>query len=383
MENSSNPDNEPVVPVAAPSVTESTQQNKPLCLKKERIHDDNLTESFQSEDSTNEDCMESECDSEIDCKLTEKEKYCEDTFKDILFRCYGYSFHGKLDLPQKYSNLETSTESQQFTSFYYETNEEKNSSTQQSTSLKTSTCGVCKKSFANKYKIPIHSCTPVENSYHGDDDELYECDLCDESFTVKNRLIAHYIDHTDKQPSTCDICQKLFSSEENLSIHVKQRHGDTDRPYVCDLCHKTFSEKSYLAKHLKVHSNDRPFKCSICLKAFRRNTHLTRHMKTHSGVKPFSCAVCHKSFTTKYYLEQHTMLHVGEDPLACAVCQIAFDTKTQLIEHMKIHFGEKPFKCDVCLKTFAKKCALTVHRKTHKNGEFSHDFFNHRETSHS
>lgn len=61
--------------------------------------------------------------------------------------------------------------------------------------------------------------------------------------------------------------------------------------------------------HEKSHgrSDDRPFKCEICDRGFLWQKDLTRHMPKHSGKKDFVCPVdwCDKSYTRRDNMVRH------------------------------------------------------------------------------
>lgn len=48
----------------------------------------------------------------------------------------------------------------------------------------------------------------------------------------------------------CEICQKLFNNQTNLTRHM-YLHGDTE--FKCEICGKTYKQKQELTTHMKSH----------------------------------------------------------------------------------------------------------------------------------
>jgi C2H2-type zinc finger/Zinc finger, C2H2 type len=101
----------------------------------------------------------------------------------------------------------------------------------------------------------------------------------------------------DLKSLKCPICQKMFSTESNVSQHIKFVHGKVRR-FTCDLCGLKMQHKSEMKKHLVRHINNSNFKtkqhgtddetrllkCDDCLKYFKSNFALKIHRsKLHQG----------------------------------------------------------------------------------------------------
>uniref|UniRef100_A0A8D8DER3 Zinc finger protein 568 n=1 Tax=Culex pipiens TaxID=7175 RepID=A0A8D8DER3_CULPI len=54
----------------------------------------------------------------------------------------------------------------------------------------------------------------------------YECDQCQHKFATAKQLRAHYTTHTGEKPEKCKHCGKVFSTKNNLRIHLKAAHPE-------------------------------------------------------------------------------------------------------------------------------------------------------------
>lgn len=62
----------------------------------------------------------------------------------------------------------------------------------------------------------------------------------------------------------CDICNKVFSTPGNCSIHKKNTHSSAQEKVQCDQCGKKFSTQGNLAIHKRTHSGEKAVRCDVC-----------------------------------------------------------------------------------------------------------------------
>ena len=93
------------------------------------------------------------------------------------------------------------------------------------------------------------------------------------------------------KPFKCDYngCGKIYSSKQNLQIHLVSHIGDSKfRCYYGD-CAGTigYCDSQALARHIhRKHTMERPFECNICNRRFGHRAHLKRHKeRVHSTEK--------------------------------------------------------------------------------------------------
>lgn len=131
---------------------------------------------------------------------------------------------------------------------------------------------------------------------------------------------------TELPTFSCSICEKVFSSKQNMEIHQIIKHYLL--PYECTRkgCKKRFISKEYLDEHINlVHKKkgiEKTWKCTQtekCIKknvAFETEAKLKLHQKLHVE-KKLKCQYCDKMFGRKPYLEAHERTHTNEKIYPC------------------------------------------------------------------
>jgi len=84
----------------------------------------------------------------------------------------------------------------------------------------------------------------------------------------------------------CELCPKVFNTEENLEKHKSQKHTKLETPreaHKCDFCEKYFNNAANLQIHKRCHRDemDSMKKCQICGSQFFNQEKLISHMKDH------------------------------------------------------------------------------------------------------
>ncbi|XP_017112416.1 zinc finger protein 425 [Drosophila elegans] len=172
---------------------------------------------------------------------------------------------------------------------------------------------------------------------------------------------------TPRSLHPCGECEKKFTRNFQLKLHMIAVHGMGEMRYQCEDCGKNFASRHSLRYHVKsVHSTERPFGCQHCERRFVLRTQLLSHLRTHTGeAKPriFECQRCSKSWPTKSDLRTHMRSHNPnmERPFKCDTCSKAFFTRGHLNSHLLVHTGEKPFACEYCDKCYQSVGNLNNH----------------------
>ena len=182
-----------------------------------------------------------------------------------------------------------------------------------------------------------------------------KCEKCNKTFQHELSFKVHkdYC-HSDKK---CKQCHKQFTNLKTLRRHVISIH-EKALIYECDMCDNKFSVQNKLHLHkLKEHENVE-FKCANCDKKFAHTTNLKKHLvkcKSEAPSKlPFQCDICHRSFKFELSYKHHIQICKkgspaleGEDINSantpkCDICDSTFATAALLHKHiLRSHKNKK------------------------------------------
>ena len=227
-------------------------------------------------------------------------------------------------------------------------------------------CHVCGKFISNDH-ISRHM---KEAHEEGKREDPYICNICGMKYLTKSYYVNHMREHEGLKRLTCNICNKVFLSEENLQIH-KQTHPAVPRPYNCRYCDSTFLKYDHRKRHENVqHIRSYSKKCPECGKLFLHRQALKVHSVIHTKQRKYECTVCGMKFTQTASLGRHKKIHSEDKKHECAECGLKFVQKYSLKRHMLVHSGEKPHQCLQCPQAFRQVFMLTQHvRKQHSSAE--------------
>ena len=105
----------------------------------------------------------------------------------------------------------------------------------------------------------------------------WSCGVCKKSFSNKFSFEVHYNRHDDPNWVYCKKCRK-FVKQINNDKHVRS-HEDPN--LECDICFKVFSTLKNLEMHKPIHSKIFKFKCKYCLKKFHQKGNMKIHEKKY------------------------------------------------------------------------------------------------------
>ncbi|KHN88936.1 Zinc finger protein [Toxocara canis] len=210
------------------------------------------------------------------------------------------------------------------------------------------TCEHCGHSFTLKHNMHTHIAI-----YHtGEGKELrrrgkrYKCLRCGELCRTMNEVQRHHRkthEIKEKSKHTCDLCQKDFRSQSQLSEHHTIVHLH-ERPYECTICAASFGRKSGLRRHKIMKHSDFVYKCPYeeCTHAgFKCSKALTAHIRSiHTHVRPYKCEQCEKTFVRRNDLRTHEALHSASFDYVCDVCGQRFKRSTYMKRHSKVRHKE-------------------------------------------
>ncbi|XP_037293025.1 zinc finger protein 846 isoform X1 [Manduca sexta] len=243
-------------------------------------------------------------------------------------------------------------------------------------------CAVCCTVFPTNKSLKLHKrmhdplkVRPIELPVENQDgsevtNSKYLCQICNKLIPTDYKTV-HQNSHKSSNMFNCSICNKKFTSNEYLEMHMNVHNldkvtvskQDKSLPYNCLYCHRRFARPHEKVKHERIHTGEKPHSCEICGKSFRVSYCLTLHMRTHTGARPYACGHCGKRFKAHSVYNHHLLTHSDVRNYKCPYCPKAFKTSVQLAGHKNSH--TKPFSCQHCNRPFASLYAVRVHTETH------------------
>jgi KRAB domain-containing zinc finger protein len=222
------------------------------------------------------------------------------------------------------------------------------------------TCTMCEKVFTKNSYLKFHI------RYHHEKSFNYVCKECGKGFMHLPLLISHELKHTGERPFSCDLCTKSFFAIRSMKDHMKQKHGPKTY-FTCDVCKKTFDRLGSLTSHKRAHfEENKKFDCVACNKTFVLKCQLKKHITiiSHMNSKSYSCELCEKRFTTNHLLKKHLTVHSGVKSHVCGMFGRVYYHKRSLMRHLIIAHSETQtlFSCDLCENKYFSENLLIEHK---------------------
>lgn len=192
-------------------------------------------------------------------------------------------------------------------------------------------CPVCGVGFINQLMVKTH----YKNSHKVGN---FACS-CGELFDTINKKKLHELHAHNKHKYKCGYCDQFFKSSDTKQIHLTSVHNinfpSSSFSIQCNQCDKQFTKQSHLAIHVKKdHNKETRFSCSDCKKAFFYKSQLDLHMIKHLQTKKIKCEICSKDFARIKALKEHVKIHVGVFEYRCKHCEASFVQKASLKKHL-------------------------------------------------
>ncbi|XP_061806017.1 zinc finger protein 407 [Nerophis lumbriciformis] len=263
-------------------------------------------------------------------------------------------------------------------------------------------CMVCGKSYYTESNLHQHlaSASHLRNEQNSLEERLeggacFKCTKCTDRFKTEQDLFIHIKEKHDEllrqvnkfvledteqinrereehQGNVCKYCGKVCKSSNSLAFLAHIRTHTGSKPFLCKICNFATAQLGDARNHVKRHLGMREYKCDICGWAFVMKKHLSTHLLGKHGIgqrkeRKFDCKLCERSFSEKWALNNHLKLHSGEKPYKCSwpSCHYAFLNLSAMKDHYRTHTGEKKFLCDLCGFAGGTRHALTKHRRQH------------------
>ena len=136
------------------------------------------------------------------------------------------------------------------------------------------------------------------------------CSTCGKGYSVKQSYLDHLVTHRPTPPyhKVCEHCGDQFDSRKEYAKHYNRKHAVPKRSEgKCEDCGKTFKNLKQHVKiaHLGLKKTRKPVPCPECNKIFSSNENLSYHMNVHTGAKPYQCFYCENAYQNKSNRNNH------------------------------------------------------------------------------
>nr|XP_019946739.1 PREDICTED: zinc finger protein 407-like [Paralichthys olivaceus] len=179
---------------------------------------------------------------------------------------------------------------------------------------------------------------------HPSKERHFHCLVCGKSFYTESNLHQHLTSAShlrNEQNSVeelpeggasfkCVKCTDRFESEQDLFVHIKEKHEELLREVnkyvvedteqinrereenkgcVCKYCGKVCKSSNSMAflAHIRTHTGSKPFMCKICNFATAQLGDARNHVKRHLGMREYKCDICGWAFVMKKHLSTHLL----------------------------------------------------------------------------
>eukprot|EP00092_Neocalanus_flemingeri_P017966 GFUD01019442.1.p1 GENE.GFUD01019442.1~~GFUD01019442.1.p1 ORF type:complete len:354 (+),score=36.12 GFUD01019442.1:92-1063(+) len=228
----------------------------------------------------------------------------------------------------------------------------------------------------------------IDDSAQKSVSDKISCKICDKTFSSMNNLKRHLSKrscegtqeknnlHDNYRKYHCKLCSNKFKFEHTLALHCKKSHnvGYLKDCSFCNIRFEISESVQDLYYHTKnVHESENhsdeyqeiekeytmsKIFCQICGKTFKTRGNWYIHMATkHDSPEYKTCHICGKTLKTS--LRSHLRTHVDEVAI-CSLCGTSLKNKMYLTAHMRTH-NTIPFPCETCGKEFVTKSSLQEH----------------------
>ena len=134
------------------------------------------------------------------------------------------------------------------------------------------------------------------------DIETTLCPVCEEGFTLKKDMLAHYKSNHEYKYN-CNHCDYQATHHSSLQKHIRSKHERMK--YPCNQCDYKAYNQDFLQRHIESHHLGIRYPCNRCGYQARKQSSLKQHIKSvHEGVK-YPCPVCATMYSDRSSMRTH------------------------------------------------------------------------------
>ena len=190
-------------------------------------------------------------------------------------------------------------------------------------------CHECSKFFTSKPRLRSHFET--EHNMEMPGDIKYMCRFCGLQLSRKLSMFLHYRQHAGGR-FVCRLCGAILNDFVQYASHMAD-HDRRRKKRTCRQCGEVFRCHQSLMHHIKTHPGHT---CDLCQKVCSSQAALSRHQSKAHNINAKSkvtrsrtdggrqCGICHKQFPRAKDLELHSHLHTGRVFLCLRIARLIF-----------------------------------------------------------
>lgn len=136
--------------------------------------------------------------------------------------------------------------------------------------IKPYTCSKCHEAFYSKRGLKEHFVS------------AYSCRSRYKPIPTETNFPTFSVDNVAREPFSCNRCDKVFNNKDSLNIHTLVYTGK--KTYYFKIIDKAFAESIALESPLLMKAQGISYSCDVCNKTFSHESNLTNHIVLHSVV---------------------------------------------------------------------------------------------------
>lgn len=196
----------------------------------------------------------------------------------------------------------------------------------------------------------------LETSNPVEEDDLYQCSICGNSYSSMRALRCHLRGHTQSSDTPAS------SGPSFMSSHEEVKEEDEGEMVICSTCGESFANSLDLINHQILHNNHQE-------EALDRS-HVDAPERKEE--QPITCGGCGISCTSYDHLDNHGCAAERRDELV--ECKQEVDDVFKQGETSPRRDADdaedRQYKCEQCGRSYRHAGSLLNHKKSHKTGLF-------------
>ncbi|XP_047039561.1 zinc finger protein 569-like isoform X2 [Helicoverpa zea] len=197
-----------------------------------------------------------------------------------------------------------------------------------------------------------------------------KCRVCGQYFDYLRKLISHMNNDHPINCFPCTDCTLKFNKKRDLESHIRFHHRDM---HPCTKCTMEFSTNAALQKHRsKAHTST----CNLCFRIFSSDNKRLAHLKSDHDSDENQCLFCYEVLTTKQAFIRHALKcqhkpqeeildnNTNDNKITVKEIRTSLARVFNMTTAMPFKCYMNKFNCFYCTETFTSCDELKEHTTT-------------------